>query len=205
LADRIVVGYFGDRGSLAVIVSAAAARGMDVVVVAFDLGGQVSLTALRDDALALGAVRCHAMDVREDFAREVLIPALSANVDDPSSRIDDLAAGFVRQALKSIAALETAAMIEPDGVAVPWTARPAGLHAAGVASISLRFVDRSPVELNGIPMTLVEILESLETIARHPAADVLRAAYRDLESSDGIVELGVEHGAIHVASALVAC
>jgi argininosuccinate synthase len=205
LADRIVVGYFGDRTSLAEAVRAAAVRGMDVVAVAFDLGGHTGLGALRDDALTLGAIRCHALDLREEFARDVMVPALRAHLADPHRSVSFLAEAFVVRTLESIARLESATVAEPRGIEVPWTAQPPGRSAEGVANISLRFAEGAPVELNEIPMMLTEILESLETITGRPAADVLQAAYRELESSpDGMVELRADCGTIDVMPRLVA-
>ena len=69
MADRIVVGYFGDRGLLAQTVPASAARGLDVVAVAFDLGRTTPLSALRDDPLPAapdGVVGLRVSDGRVD-------------------------------------------------------------------------------------------------------------------------------------------
>ena len=71
--------------------------------------------------------------------------------------------------------------------------------------VSLRFADRTPVELNEIPMRLTEILESLETITGHPAIDVLDLAYRELEPlSGGLIELRVQNGRLEAMPRLVA-
>lgn len=73
MSKRVVVACFGDEQSARCIQRLAATR--EVVAVAMDFGGAVTLGAMRDLALASGAVRCHALDVREDFAREALLPA----------------------------------------------------------------------------------------------------------------------------------
>ena len=85
MADRIVVDYVGDRGSLPETVRAA--RGVAVVAVAFDCGGTTPLTALRGDALTLGAVRSHALALKEDLARDAIVPALDAGHVNVISRL----------------------------------------------------------------------------------------------------------------------
>jgi argininosuccinate synthase len=205
LADRIVVGYFGDRGSLASAVRASAARGIGVVAVAFDLGGKTPLSALRDDALSLGALRCHALDVREDFARDVIVPALAADAAQLQERLAALALRFVRRSLESIAKLEAATALETVGLDLPWRTAVNRPAAHWPATITLRFAHHTPVELNGITMTPAEILESLETIAGQPALDVLHAAFHEASYyADGIVELRVADGRVDVVSRLVA-
>lgn len=204
MADRIVVGYFGDRGTLAQTVRASAARGMDVVAVVFDLGGKTPLTALRDDALTVGAVRCHALDVRDDFARDAMVPALAADAADVRAIAAGRAARFVSRSLASIASLEAAAFLEPGPIDLPWRTRLDRRGAIGPATIALRFAQDVPIELNGITMAPAEILESLETIAGQPALDVLHTAYQDLPGSpDGIVELAVADGRVDVMSRVV--
>jgi argininosuccinate synthase len=204
LADRRVVGYFGDRGSLASIVRVSAARDVDVVTVAFDLGGSTSLGGLRDEALAAGAVRCHALDAREEFAREVLFLAVSAGAADPRAAMARLAERFIAGRLQSIAQLEAAIDVESTRFTLPWSTPPARRGAHGAASISLRFAEGVPVDLNGIAMTAAELVESVETITGLPAVDVLHLAYADLSACpDGIVELRAERGRVEVARRLV--
>jgi argininosuccinate synthase len=205
LADRIVVGYFGDRSSLASTVRASAARGVDVVAVAFDLGGKTALSGLRDDALSLGAMRCHALDVREDFARDVIVPSLAAGRAHRHETVVELAQRFLTSSLQSIARLEAATLLEPKGFDLPWRSGTDQRGTQGPAAIALRFVQETPSELNGITMTPAEMLESLETITGLPALDVLGTAYQELPSSpDGIVELRVADGRVDVVSRLVA-
>jgi argininosuccinate synthase len=201
----MLVGYFGDRGALASTIRACESGGVAVVVVAFDLGGRTLLAALRDDVLALGALRCHALDVREQFAREVIVPALSDAAGEPSARLEELARPFVHRMLESIRELEGAIPVDSGEVVVPWTTPPAWSAGPGNATIELRFVDAVPAELNGIPMTLAEILESLETISGQPAVDVLRLAYENLRSAtDACVELALVDGRVEVLARLVA-
>jgi argininosuccinate synthase len=72
-----------DRLILPVLTSAAgaaiadlAARDLEVIAVAIDLGGGAALDAVRDAALSAGARRCHVVDRREALAEGVLWPAL---------------------------------------------------------------------------------------------------------------------------------
>lgn len=205
MADRIVVAYFGDRGALTSTVRAAAAKGIEVVAVAFDLGGKTPLSGLRDDALSAGAGRCHALDAREEFAREVIVPALASGSADLEKTVGELAASFVSRSLDTIARLEAAAFVEPEAIDVPWRRRLSRREAFGPAMLALRFANQTPISLNGVTMTPAEILESLETITGEPALGVLHAAYQELPlSPDGIVELRAADGRVDVVSRLVA-
>jgi argininosuccinate synthase len=50
----------------------------EVIAVTLDLGQGRELTQIRERAMATGAVRCHVLDVREEFARDYILPALQA-------------------------------------------------------------------------------------------------------------------------------
>ena len=54
--------------------------GAEVVTLTLDLGQGRDLEEVRDRALATGAVRAHVLDVREEFARDFVLPALRAGV-----------------------------------------------------------------------------------------------------------------------------
>ncbi len=43
-----------------------------------DFGQERELAVVRERALALGAVRAHVIDVREEFVRDFVLPALQA-------------------------------------------------------------------------------------------------------------------------------
>jgi argininosuccinate synthase len=49
-----------------------------VIAVTLDVGQRRDLADVRERALALGAVRAHVLDVRDEFAREYILPALQA-------------------------------------------------------------------------------------------------------------------------------
>ncbi|MBM3821191.1 MAG: hypothetical protein FJW14_19540 [Acidimicrobiia bacterium] len=73
------------------------------------------------------------------------------------------------------------------------------------AQVELGFEDGIPTSINGVPMPLTELIESLSLIAgRHgigrigdlhaPAAVVLHDAFRALAGSDGVVRLSLLKG-----------
>ena len=51
---------------------------VEVVTVTLDLGQGTELSAIREQALTLGAVRAHVLDAREQLARDFVVPALQA-------------------------------------------------------------------------------------------------------------------------------
>ena len=77
--DRIVLAYSGGLDtSVAVPWLARDTTGAEVVCVTMDLGQGQDLESVRERALAAGAVRAHVLDVREEFARQHVLPALQA-------------------------------------------------------------------------------------------------------------------------------
>jgi argininosuccinate synthase len=75
--QRIVLGYSGGLDTSVAIRWLADQFDAEVVAVVLDLGQGRELTDVRR-ALALGAVRCHVIDVREEFAQAFILPALQA-------------------------------------------------------------------------------------------------------------------------------
>ena len=173
--SKIVVACFGDQQSTIAIQQLA--ERAEVIAVAFDFGGAVSLTDMRDLAVAAGAARCHALDVREEFAREILVPASRSDLLlDPADMLTALAAPFVAGKLQEIAVAEQASCVLPDHIHVP--PRPVAKPAAEPLHMEIRFEDGVPVAINGVEMTITELLESLETITGEPALAVLHRACR---------------------------
>jgi argininosuccinate synthase len=79
--ERIVLAYSGGLDTSVAIRWLAEhynVTGAEVVAVTLDLGQGRELTDVRERALALGAVRAHVLDVREEFARDYILPALQA-------------------------------------------------------------------------------------------------------------------------------
>ncbi|MFN2448055.1 MAG: argininosuccinate synthase [Vicinamibacterales bacterium] len=79
MAERIVLAYSGGLDTSVAIRWLAEQYQAEVVAVTLDLGQGKPLDAMRDRALAAGAVRCHVLDVREELARDYVLPALKAN------------------------------------------------------------------------------------------------------------------------------
>ena len=165
-----MVACFGDAQSANTIQQLAASA--DVIAVALDFGGVVSLSDMRDTALAAGAIRCHAFDVREEFARDSLLPALHARAfADPGQAFSTLAPDFAARKLAEIAAIEDASVVTPDRVVV--ASRPLAKAAASPVHLEIGFENGIPVSINGVSMSLTELMESLETITGEAALTVL--------------------------------
>jgi argininosuccinate synthase len=170
MSPRVVVACFGDEASTATIQRLA--RTAEVIAVAFDFGGVVPLAAMRDAALGAGASRCHALDVREQFARECLIPALHHRAfADPLAAVEALAPAFVARQLREIGRLEDAPVVTPNAVVI--ASRPLPRAVVGRSQLHIGFADGAPVSVNGVDMTVTEVMESIETITGQPALCVL--------------------------------
>ncbi|WP_051224087.1 argininosuccinate synthase [Pseudoclavibacter soli] len=80
MTDRIVLAYSGGLDTSVAIGWLKERTGKDVVALAVDVGqGGEDLEEIRQRALACGAVDAVVADVKEEFARDYLMPALKAN------------------------------------------------------------------------------------------------------------------------------
>jgi argininosuccinate synthase len=77
--QRIVLAYSGGLDTSVAIPWLAERYTAQIIAVTLDLGQGRELDAVRERALATGAVACHVIDVQEEFAQEYLLPALQAN------------------------------------------------------------------------------------------------------------------------------
>jgi argininosuccinate synthase len=263
---RIVLAYSGSLATSAAIPWLREQHDAEVVTVTLDVGQERELAAVRERALALGAVRAHVVDARDEFVRDFLLPALAAGALDGGAA---LAQALVARRLVDVARMESAAAVahgarpgtEPATIiersvaaldpalaivapaalsgaellafarshAVPappplpyridasllgrvvtavgagtipdeaWTlTRPAEDCPDEAAVLDLEFAAGVPVRANGVEMSMLELIESLETIAgahgvgraqsgaavvEAPAVAVLAAAHRALERS----------------------
>jgi argininosuccinate synthase len=196
MVTRVVVACCGDLNSFETITRESQRGGTEVVAVAIDLGTGELLTGLKEAALAAGAVRCHSLDLREEFARDVILPAArevaaGANADQVLSRLGN---EFVSKSVCSIASIEEGQPVFAGLPSIPRNIR-ARLPAHGPAVIAVRFEDGLPTAVNGIRMTLTELIESIETISGHRALEVLSLAYgeRDIAGGDEVT-FAVEDG-----------
>jgi argininosuccinate synthase len=107
--NRIVLAYSGDVDSSLAIPWLAERHRADVVTVTMDVGQRRELTGVRERALALGAVRAHVLDVRDEFATAFVLPALQAGaLDADDIPIAGLAHAVVARRLLEIARIEGA-------------------------------------------------------------------------------------------------
>jgi len=223
---RIVLGYSGGFASSAAIPWLLERYpGAQIVAVMVDLGARTELVEARERALALGVVRCHVVDAREEFVRRSVLPALQAGAL-PSHRpplLTALGRPIVAKTLVELGRMESADAIA-YGCRRPSDAAPIGVLAraldpsielipcaasgdtrtqvieahiwgrsvaldasvdAGLevpedvytltrapkdapnqpAYLDVEFEKGLPVRVNGIEMLLLEMLDSLETIA----------------------------------------
>jgi argininosuccinate synthase len=80
MTDRVVLAYSGGLDTSVAVGWLAAEHDLEVVAVAVDVGqGGEDLEAIRQRALACGAVEAVVVDAREEFARDFVGPALRAN------------------------------------------------------------------------------------------------------------------------------
>ena len=102
------------------------AHGAEVVAVTLDLGQGGELEAVRDRALALGAARAHVLDLREEFARDYILPALRADAlyEDRYPLEARSAWPLIAQKLGDIAAIEEAAAVAHGGSTAAGRAAP---------------------------------------------------------------------------------
>jgi argininosuccinate synthase len=75
---RIVLAYSGGFDTSVAIAWLAEQYHAEVIAVTLDLGQGRELSDVRERALAVGAARAHVLDVREEFARDYILPALQA-------------------------------------------------------------------------------------------------------------------------------
>lgn len=75
---RIVLAYSGGLDTSVAIPWLKEKYKAEVIAVTLDLGQGRELNQIRERAIAAGAIRCHVLDVREEFARDYILPALQA-------------------------------------------------------------------------------------------------------------------------------
>jgi argininosuccinate synthase len=111
--NRILLAYSGGFDTSLAIPWLAEAHGAEVIAVTVDLGQGRELAAIHERALALGAVRAHVIDAREEFVREYILPALQAGAvyEDRYLLATALARPLIAKRLVEIARMEGAAAI----------------------------------------------------------------------------------------------
>jgi argininosuccinate synthase len=76
--EKIILAYSGGLDTSVAIPWLAERFDADLIAVTMDLGQGRELDDVRERALAVGAKRAHVIDLREEFARDYILPALQA-------------------------------------------------------------------------------------------------------------------------------
>jgi argininosuccinate synthase len=239
---RVIFACSGAADNIAAIPRLAAEFDAEVVTLTLDVGQAGELEAVRQAALAAGAVRAHVLDAREEFARGCITASLS---DSPAacSPAHNVMCLLVASNLIEIARIEGGDLVAHDGgeedhAEIEAAARaldpsirvvradgtrphpPHAVHATlwerptenactsmpkpeldAPARLEITFEAGLPVSVNGISMSLPELIESVSTIAgthgvgrvtdtsgaavHAPAAVVLQAAHDALGADAG--------------------
>jgi len=234
---RIVLAYSGGLDTSIAIPWLRETYRADVVAVTMDLGQGQALDAVRERALAAGAVRAHVLDLREAFARDFILPALKACAiyENRYPLATALGRPLIAERLVEVAHIEGATVIahggtnvghdhvrfqtviapamtwpftRPDAIAYarrqglgvppgadspyrvdtnlwgrsiqcgviedPWQEPPEEIYQltkapddapSAPAYVEVEFDRGTPVAVNGVAMPLVDLIQSLETIA----------------------------------------
>lgn len=111
--DRIVLAYSGGLDTSVAIPWLAEKYRAEIVTVTMDLGQGKELDDARERALALGATRAHVLDLRSEFARDFVLPALQAGAvyEDRYPLATALGRPLIARHLVEIAKLEGASVV----------------------------------------------------------------------------------------------
>ncbi|HUF22613.1 MAG TPA: argininosuccinate synthase [Vicinamibacterales bacterium] len=78
MSEKIVLAYSGGLDTSVAIPWLSDRFDAEIIAVTMDLGQGRELDDVRERALAVGATRAHVVDLREEFARDYILPALQA-------------------------------------------------------------------------------------------------------------------------------
>jgi argininosuccinate synthase len=111
--ERIVVAYSGGLDTSVAIRWLAEQYRAEIIAVTLDIGQGRELADIRERALALGAVRAHVIDAREEFVRDYILPALQAGAlyEDRYPLATALARPLVARRLVEVARMERATAV----------------------------------------------------------------------------------------------
>ena len=111
--ERIVLAYSGGLDTSVAIPWLQEQYGAEVIAVTLDLGQGRELEEIRERAIAAGAVRCHVLDARDEFARDFILPALQAGAiyEDRYPMATSLGRPLIAEKLVEIAEMEKATAI----------------------------------------------------------------------------------------------
>ena len=111
--DRIILAYAGGLDASIAISWLADTFKAEVVTVTLDVGAGGELVEIRQRALALGAVRSHVIDVRDEFIRDYALPALRAGAlqADRAPMATALTRPLIARKLVDVARMEKATAV----------------------------------------------------------------------------------------------
>ena len=121
--NRIVLAYSGGLTTSVAIPWLASNHGAEVITVTLDLGQARELAAVRERALALGAVRAHVIDAKEEFVRDFIEPGFRAGLftETHLDRTVRIAQPLLARRLVDMAKMESATLVAfggPHGAAL---------------------------------------------------------------------------------------
>jgi argininosuccinate synthase len=79
MAEKIVLAFSGGLDTTVAVKWLQETRGFDVIALTVDLGSQPNLNAIRERALAAGAIQSYVLDARQPFIDRFCWPALKAD------------------------------------------------------------------------------------------------------------------------------
>ena len=111
--QRIILAYSGGLDTSVAIPWLAEKFGAEIIALTLDLGQGQELSDVRERALAVGALRAHVIDAREEFARAYILPALQAGAiyEDRYPLTTALGRPLIARHLVEIARMEGATAI----------------------------------------------------------------------------------------------
>ena len=173
---RIVVAYSGDLETSAAIPWLRERFDAEVIAVTLDLGQGRELTDIRERALNAGAVRAHVLDVRDEFARDCILPALQANAAHEAVR--PLTAALARPLIAK-KLVEVARMEGADAIAH-------GCHAGGREAFdrALQALDPRVAVIAAACLWEMSRAEAIEYARRHGVAAPEAAAVLDSDDAN---------------------
>jgi argininosuccinate synthase len=173
MTTPVVLAYAGN-GDIADAVRRLTAAGLDVATLTLDFGQKRDVEEMHARALGAGAARAHVLDVREEFVRDFLLPALHAAVPHPGSNVVSAALGHALLARKlvDVAAIEGARTVAHFECSDAKRRLEANLHAldetitmSSMACVTMDGPDSAAAAIWGHPETTSLPFRALDTPA----------------------------------------
>jgi argininosuccinate synthase len=111
MKPRIVLAYDGSPDGSNAIAWLADEHDADVVTLTLDIGGGAPLDGVRDASLGRGAIRAHVLEVHEEFARAVAIPAAQAGTWAAGVSLAAIVRPLLAKKLVDVARIEKASAV----------------------------------------------------------------------------------------------